>query len=95
MPRSSLQHTFKHAADFGIVGNANNNTLSALGAAIQAHVSAAGTRVIKGTYRSSPVTHFVDPRSGLNVIQDAAGNLLSGWRLNSQQLENVLTRGSL
>ncbi len=93
--RSSLQHTFKHAKDFGVVGNASNKTLSELLSVIRAHVGASGTRAIQGTYRGTSVTHFVDPKTGLNVMQDSAGNLLSGWRLSPQQLENVLTRGSL
>ncbi|THF63407.1 DUF637 domain-containing protein [Pseudothauera rhizosphaerae] len=93
--RSQLQHAFKHAKDFGISGNANNKTLSEFGSALQSHVDAAGTRAIKGTYRGNPVTHHVDPSTGLNVIRDSSGNFLSGWRLSPQQLEHVLTTGKL
>lgn len=95
LTRSQLQHGFKHAEDFGVVGNANNKTLSEFSAAIQNHVGASSTRVIQGTYRGQPVTHFVDPNTGLNVIRDASGNFLSGWKLSPQQLEHVLTSGKL
>jgi hypothetical protein len=29
---------------------------------------------MQGTYRGEPVTHFVDPNTGLNVIRDASDN---------------------
>ena len=93
--RSQLQQAFKHAKDFGIVGNANNATLSEFNAAIRKHILAPNTKVVQGTYRGQPVTHFVDPNSGLNVMCDSSGNFLSGWKLNPVQLMNVTTRGSL
>jgi len=46
---SSLQHAFKHASDFGVVGDASNKTLAAFSDAIQQHVGAVGTKAIKGT----------------------------------------------
>lgn len=93
--RSQLQHGFKHAKDFGVGGNANNKTLSEFSSALQSHVDAAGTRAIQGTYRGNPVTHHVDPSTGLNVIRDSSGNFLSGWKLSPQQLQHVLTTGKL
>jgi hypothetical protein len=93
--RSQLQHAFKHAKDFGVSGNASNRTLAQFSSAINSHVSAPGTRAIQGTFRGTPVTHHVDPSTGLNVIRDSSGNFLSGWRLSPQQLENVLTTGRL
>ena len=93
--RSQLQHAFKHAKDFGVSGNANNRTLAQFSSAINSHVSAPGTRAIEGTFRGNPVTHHLDPSTGLNVIRDSSGNFLSGWRLSPQQLEHVLTTGRL
>jgi Colicin D len=93
--RSQLQHAYKHADDFGVTGNANNAKLAEFQTAIEAHVRAPGTMAIPGTYRGLPVTHFVDPNTGLNVIRNAAGNFLSGWKLNPPQLQNVLGRGKL
>ncbi|MCC6504633.1 MAG: hypothetical protein IT475_04225 [Aquimonas sp.] len=90
-----MQHGFKHANDFGVVGNANNRTLSEFSTAIQNHVTSPGTQIIQGTYRGQQVTHFVDPSTGLNVIRDGSGNFLSGWKLSPQQLEHVLTSGKL
>ena len=93
--RSQLQHGFKHAKDFGVSGNASNKTLSEFSSAVQSHVNGAGTQVIQGTYRGNPVTHHVDPSTGLNVIRDSSGNFLSGWKLSPEQLQNVVTRGKL
>jgi hypothetical protein len=93
--RSQLQHAFKHSKDFGVTGNANNKTLSEFSSALQSHVDAAGTRAIQGAYRGNPVTHHVDPSTGLNVIRDSSGNFLSGWKLSPQQLQHVLTTGKL
>jgi RHS repeat-associated protein len=93
--RSQLQHGFKHANDFGVGGNANNRTLSEFSSALQSHVDAAGTRAIQGTYRGKPVTHHVDPNTGLIVIRDSSGKFLSGWKLSPQQLQHVLTTGKL
>ncbi|WP_352542983.1 MULTISPECIES: colicin D domain-containing protein [unclassified Mesorhizobium] len=50
---------------------------------------------IQGAYQGQSVTHFVDPQTGLNVIRDSSGNLLSGWKLSPKQLEYVLTTGKL
>ena len=52
-------------------------------------------KVINGSYRGQAVTHYVNPGTGVNVMKDATGNFLSGWKLNSSQLTNVLTKGKL
>jgi hypothetical protein len=93
--RSQLQHEFKHAKDFGVTGNPNNQTLAAFQMAIETHVSAPSTKVINGTYKGKPATHYVDPSTGLNVFRDAAGNFWGGWKLSPAQLKYVLTTGDL
>jgi hypothetical protein len=91
----SLQHAFKHAADFGMGGNWSKAAGAAFQQAIQSHIRAAGTLVIRGTYRGNPVTHFFNPKTGLNVIRDAQGAFQSGWRLSAKQIEYLLRTGSL
>jgi Colicin D len=49
--RPQLQHAFKHAGDFGVVGNANDKTLAEFSTAIHNHVTAPSTQTIQGTYR--------------------------------------------
>ena len=63
--------------------------------ALRAHVEDQTTVVIPGTYRGEPVTHFVNPHTGLHVIRGADGAFVSGWRLTPDQLANVLARRSL
>jgi hypothetical protein len=89
-----LQAKFKHAADFGVSGNYSKAKASEFSAALFDHINAAGTSSIRGTYRGDAVTHFVDPTTGLNVIS-REGMFVSGWKLNPDQLANVLRSGSL
>ena len=93
--RRQLQHAFKHSNDFGVSGNVNNKTLSEFSSAIQSHVNAPGTQAIEGSYRGNPVTHHVNPETGVNVIQGPAGDFVSGWKLSPAQLGHVTTTGKL
>jgi hypothetical protein len=90
-----LQAKFKHAADFGVTGNYSKAKAVEFSQAIHQHVNSPGVRMIQGTYRGQSVTHFLDPSSGLDVIVDPAGTFISGWRLNTAQLQNVLSHGGL
>jgi Colicin D len=90
-----LQRKFKHAADFGVTGPYNRARASRFEEALRAHVEDQTTMALEGTYRSEPVTHFVNPQTGLTVMRAADGAFVSGWRLTPDQLANVLTRGSL
>lgn len=93
--KGQSQHAYKHAGDFGVVGNANKAKLVEFEIAVKKHMAAPGTKLIEGPYRGNPATHFVDPNTGLNVIRDSSGNFLSGWKLNPQQLLHVIKSGKL
>ncbi|HLO50375.1 MAG TPA: colicin D domain-containing protein [Kamptonema sp.] len=90
-----IQKKFKHAGDFGILGNYNLQTAATFAAAIQAHVQKPGVQEIAGTYRSQPVKHYFDPLTNLNVIVDARDNFVSGWKLNSAQVVELTTTGDI
>jgi hypothetical protein len=90
-----LRAKFKHAADFGVEGGYNPSSASRYEAALRTHVNAPGTRALSGSYRAQPVTHYLDPVTGLNVIVDTRGEYVSGWRLSRDQLRHVLATGSL
>jgi hypothetical protein len=90
-----LQRKFKHAAAFGVRGKYSRQQATMFERAMRAHVEDETTLVIPGTYRGEPVTHFVNPQTGLNVMRDAQDAFVSGWRLAPVQLANVLTSGSL
>lgn len=85
----------KHAKDFGVNGNSNPANWRRWQEAMERHVTKPATQPINGSYRGNPVTHFVDPRTRLNVMRDRNGNFLSGYRLNKEQLERVLKTGKL
>ncbi len=63
--------------------------------ALVEHVDDAATQEISGTFRGNPVIHFVNPRSGFNLMTNRDRGFISAWQLNPTQLLNVLTRGSL
>ena len=84
-----------HAADFGVTGNYNKANGEKFQTTLQSHVGAPTTKPIVGTYKKNPVTHYVNPNTGLNVMKGPNGNFISGWKLNPAQLKNVLERGSL
>lgn len=90
-----LQKKFKHAADFGIQGNYNKKNAQLFKNAIAQHINNANVKTISGTYRGNPVNFFVDPSTGLNVLTTDTGKFISGWKLSSEQLNDVLTKGFL
>lgn len=90
-----LQKKFKHAGDFGVTGGYSKVNASKFSAAMHQHMNAAGTQRIVGTYRSAPARHYLDPNTGLNVVSDLDGNFMTGFRLGSGQLNDVLTTGRL
>jgi hypothetical protein len=90
-----LQMKFKHAGDFGVTGNYNRASAQQFREALQRHVSNPEVRQIVGQCRKNDAIHYLDPRSGLNVVTDRAGNFITGWRLEGVQLRDVSTRGWL
>jgi RHS repeat-associated protein len=93
---SSLMKGFmKHGEDFGLTGNWNPQRSAEFSRAINMHINRSDIQVISGTYRGQKVSHYLDPRTGLNVMLDESGNYLSGWRLGDDQLESVLSSGRL
>jgi hypothetical protein len=90
-----LHAKFKHAKDFGVVGTYSKANAAKFSEAIHKHINSQGVSKIQGTYHKQPVTHYLDPSSGLNVIADSTGNFIRGWKLSPAQLQNVLTHGGL
>jgi len=93
---SSLQHTFsRHASDFGITGNWNNANRDLFEQTLRNHVNSVHNPV-RGTYRgTTPMYHFFDERTGLNVMIDPNGNFAGGWRLSYDQIRNLRISGNI
>ena len=90
-----LQKKFKHAKQFGVKGNYSKANAAKFSEAIHKHINNPAVKAIKGAYHKKSVTHYLDPKSGLNIIVDSAGNFISGWKLSPAQLLNVLKHGGL
>jgi len=90
-----LMVKFKHAIDFGVSGNFNSANRVVFEKALNAHLGDPATIAVRGTYRGNPVTHLLNPDTGLNVMRDANGKFISGWKLSEAQVKNVLTHGNL
>lgn len=93
--KKQLCHAFKHAADFGILGQRDSASLHAFQMALLRHVASPHTVVCVGSFRNLPVVHLVDRSSGLNVIRKPNGDFLSAWKLTELQLWHVLNTGRL
>jgi hypothetical protein len=90
-----LASKFKHAKDFGVPGNYSKANAAEFSRALNQHINSPGTQLIEGTYHRMPVTHYVNPSTGLDVMADSAGNFISGWKLSPEQLRNVMMHGGL
>jgi hypothetical protein len=90
-----LQRKYKHAADLGVTGKYSRQQATKFERAMRAHVEDEMTLMIPGNYRGEPVTHFVNAQTRLNVMRDAQGAFVSGWRPTTVQLATVLTRRTL
>ena len=60
---------------------------------INQHINKPGIQAISGTYRGNPVIHYLDPKTGLNVISSPSGEFISGWKLNPIQVQTSLHVG--
>ena len=92
-----VRKKFKHAPDFGILGNPNRKNYELFKDRIVDHMKNPSTKIKEGTYKKNiEVLHYFNEETGLNVmIRQNDNTFLSGWKLNNKQLENVKDRGAL
>ena len=89
-----LQKKYKHASDFGIIGNYDTINAKAFEKAIIKHFLDKDTQLIQGAYREDPVNHYFNKVTKVNVICKDK-RFLSGWKLSRMQQSYILTSGSL
>ena len=97
-PTRSIQHTFsRHAHDFGITENWNKQTAAEFQQVLTDHITTNKNVVaIKGTHRTKvEVTHYYDPATRLNVMIDKHGNLEGAWKLDEDQITNLMNSGNV
>lgn len=89
-----IQKKYKHALDFGISGNYNQENAQLLEDKIIEHMKEPSTQIIEGTFKKIEVTHYFNPETGLNVFFNRDNNkFISGWLLKDDQLDNMGNRG--
>jgi hypothetical protein len=94
MPRQLEKGFKKHGADFGLTSNWNPSRAAEFSAAVNSHINSPGLRIIPGSYRGqSGFVHYLDPRTGLNVVTDVNGNFVAGFELYENQLSDLLSTG--
>lgn len=92
-----VRRKFKHAREFGILGNANRKNFELFKDQIVKHMEDPKTIIKEGTYKKTiKVSHYLNEETGLNVmINKNDKTFFSAWRLKDKQLENVKNRGAL
>lgn len=92
-----VRKKFKHAPDFGVLGNPNRKNYELFKDRIVDHMNNPSTIIKEGTYKKNiEVLHYFNEETGLNVmIRQDDNTFLSGWKLNNKQSENVKNRGAL
>jgi len=83
------------AGDFGVTGNWNKANGQAFEAALNNHISDPATKVMQGTYKGQPVTHYYNPVTGNNVFVRPDGSFWGGWKLSPEQITHITTHGGL
>lgn len=85
-----LQKKFKHAVDFNVSGNPNNEGLKLFEQALKEHIDDPLTQRISGTYRwNQDVYHYFNPETKINVMTQREGNFISGWKLSETQASDL------
>ena len=85
----------KHAADFGVCGNYTPQSAEQFKQALKDFVDQPDTLKIHGTYRGQAVTLYTDPSCSKVVLVRPSGEFVSGWKLNTDQSNNLRQRHSL
>jgi hypothetical protein len=94
--RRKLQHLFKHAVDFGITGDWNNQTAEAFAEAIRHHINNPHVEIIAGRYRGiREVTHFFDATTHLWAAIDTNSDLVAAWKLYPSQVQDLRHAGDV
>ena len=89
-----VKSKYKHADSFGIDGNYNPVNGLLFQEALIDHMRE--FKAIAGTYHGTPVDHYLNPNTRLNVmVNRQTGRFWSAWELSETQLEHVLEHGNL
>jgi hypothetical protein len=91
-----IQKKFKHAPDFGVLGNYTPENAPLFKDKIIQHMKNPSTKILEGTFKTTEVTHYLDPKTGLNAMfNNETNKFISGWKLTDKQFKNIQDRGAL
>ena len=90
-----LEKKYKHAPAFGVDAPRGAEGFKQFEDALQNFTRSPATESKVGTYHGQPAILHFDRQTGQAVVQKPTGEFWSGWRLSPDQLNNVITRGSL
>jgi hypothetical protein len=86
-----LNHTYgEHAADRGMTANWSPANGQWLANKIRDFVSNAPLVIQDVTFRGQVGTAFLDPRSGVMALRNAAGNLWTAYGIGAEQITNLI-----
>jgi hypothetical protein len=84
-----------HAEAFGVTAPRSKRALQEFQQAVEVFVARPELLHFEGTYRGQHVVFTIDPQTRLAAMQQPDGRFVSGWVLNQDQFENVVSRRSL
>lgn len=88
-----VKSKLKHAPDWGLERRPEN--LPEFQERMQAHIDDPEVVVKPGTYRYTPVVHYLNEKTRRNIFCNADGHYISGWKLSTEQFFNVKDRAAL
>jgi hypothetical protein len=92
----ALQKGFdKHGSDLGLSGNWNPGRAAEYSRAIHEFINSPEVIALEGTYRGSPVIHYFNPATGVNVISTPSGGYVTAFSLGVEQLQALLNTGAI
>jgi hypothetical protein len=95
-PAKQVQSHFKHAGDFGVDGSYSKANAQAYEEALRNFADDPQNVVnSSGQYHGEPAVLIYNPTSSLCEVLRPDGTYWTGWRLGTEQLRNVMERGSL
>ena len=92
LTESKLQHEFKHANDFGILGNWNKANGELYKQAVKSHLQQS-TNIYRSTYRGQCAYVYINKSTGIGAYVDLLGNYIGGWKFSPEQMNFHVTNG--
>lgn len=97
MKDSQVLKKFKHANDFGVIGNVCRENFEIFKNKLIDHMKDPVIVKKKGTFKKDiNVKHYTNYETGLNVmLRNDTNEFFSCWKLGKKQLKNVKNMGAL